>query len=118
VKKLLVFVLALAVLGCGKKAENPEEPAKAAEPAKPEVKVEKLGMALAGAEEVDVLELLKNPSAYEGKTICENCLKKLPPKEREKAVQAKPVRTGKTTKEISLLILLPIIGFITSALLS
>jgi hypothetical protein len=63
-KKLLVFILALAVLGCEKKTEKPEEP-----PAPPAAKVEKLGMALAGAEEVAVLDLLKNPAAYDGKTI-------------------------------------------------
>jgi hypothetical protein len=65
-KKLLVFILALAVLGCEKKAE---EPAKPAEPAPAKQQVEKLGMALAGAEEVAVLDLLKNPTAYDGKTI-------------------------------------------------
>ena len=65
-KKLLVFILALAVLGCEKKTEKTEEPAK---PAAPEAKIEKIGKALAGAEEVAVLDLLKNPDAYDGKTI-------------------------------------------------
>jgi hypothetical protein len=66
-KKLLVFALALALLGCEKKAEKPEESPAPAAPAKQEV--EKLGMALAGAEEVAVMDLLKNPDAYEGKTV-------------------------------------------------
>ena len=63
-KKLLVLVLALAILGCEKKTEKPEEPS-----APPAPKVEKLGKALAGAEEVAVLDLLKNPDAYDGKII-------------------------------------------------
>lgn len=65
-KKLIVLVLILAVLGCEKKTEKSEEPP--AQPT-PAAKVEKLGKALAGAEEVVVLDLLKNPDAYDGKTI-------------------------------------------------
>jgi len=61
VKKLLVFVLVLAFLGCEKQTEKAEEPAAA--------KVEKLGKALAGAEEVAVADLLKDPAAYEGKVV-------------------------------------------------
>jgi len=63
-KKLLVFITALAILGCEKKTEKNEEPS-----APPAPQVEKLGMALAGAEEVAVLDLLKNPDAYDGKTV-------------------------------------------------
>jgi len=66
-KKILIIVLAFLILGCEKKTEKPEETAAPAEQAKPEV--EKLGKALAGAEEVAVLDLLKNPDAYEGKTV-------------------------------------------------
>jgi hypothetical protein len=73
--RIAVWLVALAVfaLACEKKAENPEEPAKAAEPAEPAPPAApaevKLGMALAGAEEVPVEDLLKNPAAFEGKTV-------------------------------------------------
>lgn len=68
-KKLFAvwLALALAALACEKKAEKPEEPAAPPAPAKQEAV--KLGMALAGAEEVAVMDLLKNPAAYEGKII-------------------------------------------------
>ena len=71
-KKLIAVWLALALFAfaCEKKAEKPEEPAKAAEPAAPPAaEAVKLGKALAGAEEVVVMDLLKNPTAYEGKII-------------------------------------------------
>jgi len=60
-KKLAVLFLALTLPGCEKQAEKPEEP--------PAAKVEKLGKALAGAEEVAVADLLKDPAAYEGKVV-------------------------------------------------
>jgi hypothetical protein len=63
-KKLLVFVMVLALLGCDKQAEEPKEPA-----APPPPKVEKLGKALAGAEEVAIADLFKDPAAFEGKVV-------------------------------------------------
>lgn len=74
-KKLIALGLALALFAfaCEKKAEKPEEPAKAAQPAEPApppaADVVKLGMALAGTEEVAVADLLKDPVAYGGKTV-------------------------------------------------
>ena len=69
-KKLIAVWLALALFtfACEKKAEKPEEPAKAAEPAPPPAaEAVKLGKALAGAEQVAVADLLKDPAAWEGK---------------------------------------------------
>jgi hypothetical protein len=65
-KKLIALglVLALAALACEKKAEKPEEPAPP-----PAAQVVKLGKALAGAEEVAVADLLKDPAAWKGKTV-------------------------------------------------
>lgn len=68
--KRLFSVLLVPVLlspACGKKTETPQE--SAAPPAPVEQKVAKLGMALAGAEEVAVADLLKDPAAFEGKTV-------------------------------------------------
>jgi hypothetical protein len=58
--KLLSICMALALLApaCRKETEEPAEP-----------EAVKLGMALAGAEQVAVADLLKDPAAYEGKTV-------------------------------------------------
>jgi hypothetical protein len=67
-KSLIAALLALALLApaCEKKTENTQG---AAPPAKQAPEEVKLGMALAGAEQVAVADLLKDPAAYEGKTV-------------------------------------------------